>query len=84
MENLNTELRLENRNRDNHFLTVFADIIKNDKKEKETLIGLNIIFNNEMVDLCGDTIVDAEYFHLDKFQVEVLIDYLKRVRKSMK
>ena len=43
-----------------------------------------------MVDLCGNTIIDEEgtyyeeeYFRLDKFQVGVLIDYLKRVRKTM-
>ena len=43
-----------------------------------------------MVDLCGNTRIDdegtyyePEYFRLDKFQVGVLIDYLKRVRKTM-
>ena len=41
-----------------------------------------------MVGLCGDNINDKvinepEYFHLDKFQVGVLIDYLNRVRKTM-
>ena len=36
-----------------------------------------------MMDLCGESIIDAEYFRLDKFQVGVLIDYLNRVRKTM-
>jgi hypothetical protein len=43
-----------------------------------------------LLSLYGDTAIDElvnidepEYFHLDKFQVGVLIDYLKRVRKTM-
>jgi hypothetical protein len=86
MQNLNTDLRLENCDRDEHFLRIRADTTDGN----EISIVLNILFKNEMVDLCGDTIIDEEvtynepeYFHLDKFQVGVLIDYLKRVRKTM-
>lgn len=85
MQNLNTDLRLENCDRDEHFLQIRAD-----SDGTEISIVLNIHFKNEMVDLCGNTIIDEEvtynepeYFHLDKFQVGVLIDYLKRVRKTM-
>jgi hypothetical protein len=83
MQNLNTDLRLENCDRDEHFLQIRAD-----SNGEEILIGLNILFKNEMVGLCGDNINDKvinepEYFHLDKFQVGVLIDYLNRVRKTM-
>jgi hypothetical protein len=86
MQNLNTDLRLENCDRDEHFLRIRADTLDGN----EISIVLNIFFNNKMVDLCGENIIDeqihshdSEYFHLDKFQVGVLIDYLKRVRKTM-
>ena len=78
MQNLNTDLRLENCDRDEHFL-IRADTTDG----KEISIILNILFKNEMMDLCGESIIDAEYFRLDKFQVGVLIDYLNRVRKTM-
>ena len=79
MQNLNTDLRLENCERDEHFLRIRADTTDG----KEISIILNILFKNEMMDLCGESIIDAEYFRLDKFQVGVLIDYLNRVRKTM-
>lgn len=79
MQNLNTDLRLENCDRDEHFLQIRADTTDG----KEISIILNILFKNEMMDLCGESIIDAEYFRLDKFQVGVLIDYLNRVRKTM-
>ena len=78
-QNLNTDLRLENCERDKHFLQIRADTTDGN----EISIILNILFNNEMMDLCGESIIDAEYFRLDKFQVGVLIDYLNRVRKTM-
>ena len=84
MQNLNTDLRLENCDIDEHFLQIRADT-----DGEEISICLNIIFKKITVDLIGDIIDeefashDSEYFRLDKFQVGVLIDYLKRVRKTM-
>lgn len=78
IQNLNTELRLENCERDEHFLTIRADT-----DAVEISVIFNILFKDKMMDLCGESIIDAEYFRLDKFQVGVLIDYLNRVRKTM-
>jgi len=84
-QNLNTDLRLENCSKDEHILQVRADMTGS-----EILICFNILFKGKLLSLYGDTAIDElvnidepEYFHLDKFQVGVLIDYLKRVRKTM-
>lgn len=85
IQELNTDLRLLNCESDEHVLQVRADMTGT-----EILICLNILYKNKLVSLYGDTVIDdaiatyePEYFHLDKFQVGVLIDYLKRVRKTM-
>ena len=44
MQNLNTDLRLENCDREEHFLQIRAD-----SNGEEILIGLNILFKNEKI-----------------------------------
>lgn len=85
MQNTNTELRLENVERDDHFLSIRTDISGKPDIENENLICLQIIFKDKKIELCGEDIFDdgVEYFHLDKFQTGCLIDYLSRVYASM-
>lgn len=78
-QNLNTELRLENAIRDDHFLRIRPD--------SGNTVCVNVVFEDEMINLCNrteqDDSGDDNYFNLDKFQTGCLIDYLKRMYDLM-
>jgi hypothetical protein len=78
-QNMNTKLVLENSQREQNELTVFADSSDID------LVGFTVKYKGEDITMCDEP-VDGnaqEYFHLDKFQVRCLIDYLKRIYQVM-
>ena len=77
--NFNTHLLLENPQREENILSVFTDIGNQD------LVGLTITHEEKELTLCNNEISGnaEEFFHLDKFQVGCLIDYLKRIYDDM-
>jgi hypothetical protein len=80
-QNFNTELRLENADRDDHFLIFRPD----ESGDLEDLVCLNIIHKNKTIDLCNEEATDdyVGYFHLDKFQVGCLVNYLNSLHSIM-
>ena len=75
---ITSELVLENTQRDENRLTIFPD------QSAIDLVGFKISDKSEPILLCNDkSDISANYFHLDKFSVGCLIDYLKRIHDEM-
>jgi hypothetical protein len=71
---MTSALTLENALIDNNKVKIFPDTAGNND-----LVGLIFSHNEEPI-LMND---DDKYFHLDKFSVGCLIDYLKRIYDDM-
>lgn len=77
---MNSELILENALRERNKMIVFADSAVN-----KDLVGFTFSHEDELLTMCDEP-VDGnaqEYFHLDKFNLGCLIDYLKRIYDDM-
>lgn len=78
---INTELILENPERDFHSLRIMPDF----NSQNVHLVCLQIKHINEDISLCNNETIDdcKNLFHLDKFQIGCLIDYLNKLYSSM-
>jgi len=77
---LNSQLILENSNREQNKMTIFPDDIN-----YEGQVGFTFSDQGELLTMCNTPISgdQEQYFHLDKFNVGCLIDYLKRIHDAM-
>ena len=77
--NYNSSLILENPERTENELRVFPD------KTNIDLVGFIVKHEDKELAMCNEDINGdgQEYFYLDKFQVRILIDYLKRLYEIM-
>ena len=77
---LNSKLTLENDQREGNKMMVFPDI-----SGEQDLVGFTFSYKGKLISMCDDPVHgDAqEYFHLDKFNLGCLIDYLKRLYEDM-
>ena len=75
-----TELRLNNARRDRAEIILFPDT-----DCQKDFVGFKIAYGGKDLTLCDKPISgdEEEFFHLEKFQVGCLIDYLKRIYDSM-
>lgn len=78
---MNSELILENDQREENKMRVFPD----SAGMKKDLVGFVFTYKGEDLTMCDDPVdgEGEEYFHLDKFNVGCLIDYLKRIHDDM-
>ena len=78
---MNSELILENDLRERNKMQVFPDSAGMDKD----LVGFAFSYKEKLLTMCDEPVDgDAqEYFHLDKFNLGCLIDYLKRIYDDM-
>ncbi len=79
---MNSELILENDQRETNKMRVFPDIAGIPYKD---LVGFTFSHKDKLLTMCDEP-VDGdgqEYFHLDKFNLGCLIDYLKRIHDDM-
>ena len=76
---LNSELVLENPERRNNKVRFFADQTQFD------LVGFILSYKDKDISMTGEDIDGnaEEFFHLDKFQVGCLIDFLSRIHADM-
>ena len=74
---MNSELILENDQREQNKMRVFPDIVGG----KRDLVGFTFSYEGKLLTMCDEPVDgDAqEHFHLDKFNLGCLIDYLKRI-----
>ena len=77
----NFRLSLENAIVDSNYLDVFPDTEYNDIGDIDDLIGFNIRVNDERFSLNNDS-DNMHYFHLDKYQTEMLISFLQETIKQ--
>lgn len=78
---MNSELILENDLRERNEMRVFPDFSGGDND----LVGFTFSYKDKLLTMCDEP-VDGnaqEYFHLDKFNLGCLIDYLKRIYDDM-
>lgn len=77
---MNSELILENVERETNKMRVFADSVMN-----KDLVGFTFTHEDELLTMCNEPIEGngEQYFHLNKFNVGCLIDYLKRIYDNM-
>ena len=78
---MNSELILENDQRETNKMRVFPDSAGMEKD----LVGFTFSHDGKLLTMCDEP-VDGnaqEYFHLDKFNLGCLIDYLKRIYDDM-
>jgi len=78
---MNSELILENDQREQNNMRVFPDSAGREKD----LVGFTFSYKDKLLTMCDEQVDgDAqEYFHLDKFNLGCLIDYLKRIYDDM-
>lgn len=78
---MNSELILENVERETNKMRVFADYSGMDKDS----VGFTFTHEGELLTMCNEPIDGngEEYFHLNKFNVGCLIDYLQRIYDYM-
>jgi len=79
---MNSELILENDLRETNKMRVFPD--SSGIAEKD-LVGFTFSHKDKLLTMCDEPIGEnaEEYFHLDKFNLGCLIDYLKRIYDDM-
>ena len=77
----NFRLSLENAIVESNYLDVFPDININEDEDIDDFIGFNIRNNNERFSLNNDK-DNSYYFHLDKYQTEMLISFLQETIKQ--
>ncbi len=77
---MNSELILENVERETNKMRVFAD-----SGMSKDLVGFTFTHEDELLTMCNEPIDGngEQYFHLNKFNVGCLIDYLKRIYDNM-
>lgn len=78
--NMNSELILENPEREENKMRIIPDYGSVD------LVGFVFYYKGKLLSMCDKSPRNGnaeEYFHLDKFQVGCLIDYLKRIYDDM-
>lgn len=75
-----SELILENDQIKENKMIVFPD-----GDSKKDLVGFQISYKDRILPLCDLIVKDYSqtYFHLDKFNLGCLIDYLKRIYDNM-
>lgn len=80
IEKLNTKMLLECFDQENSIMTVFADM-----SGDEDLVGFTFKYNDNDIALSGEEVTGnaEEYFHLNKFQLGCLIDFLQRQYDAM-
>jgi len=78
--NLNMTLELENESDSDSKMHIFPD-----RTSSVDLVGFSFTYNDRDIYLqeVGEDQNAEEYFHLDKYQVIFLIDYLKRMIEVM-
>ena len=79
--NINFRLSLENTIVDSNYLDVFPDTEYNEYDGIDDLIGFNIRVDDERFSLNNDS-DNMYYFHLDKYQTEMLISFLQETIKQ--
>ena len=80
IERYNTRIFLESFQEENSIMAVFAD-----RTSEDDLVGFTFKYNDKDIALTGEEVTGnaEEYFHLNKFQVGCLIDFLKRQYEAM-
>lgn len=78
--NFDSELILGNACREQNGMRVFPDGTVN-----KDLVGFTFTHRGELLSMCDRPVGEGEeeYFHLDKFNLGCLIDYLKRIYDDM-
>ncbi len=78
---MNSKLILENDLREQNTMRVFPDSAGGGID----LVGFTFSYKGELLTMCDEPIDGngEEYFHLDKFNLGCLIDYLKRIYEDM-
>ena len=72
---LNNELVFLNTLCEDNKMTVGAD------RGDDIIVAFQFSLDDELIQMNND--INPHYFHLDKFQVGILIDYLKRLHDEM-
>ncbi len=77
---LNSELTLENDQREENKMVVMPD-----RASTKDLVGFTFSYEGKLISMCDEDVdgEGQEYFHLDKFNLGCLIDYLKRIYDDM-
>lgn len=78
---MNSELFLENALIEDNKMRIFPDSAGRDGD----LVGFVFTYKDKPLTMCDEPVNGdgQEYFHLDKFNLGCLIDYLKRIHEDM-